>query len=172
MTQYRQRAGTEWPRELRRHPLAVRYTLLAALCWQREREITDDLVELLIHIAHHVGVRAEEKVNAEVIKYVKTVMGKAKLLYKVAKVVTAQPEGVVREVIYPVVSEETLEDVIREAETDEKHEQQVKLVTRSSSATTTAVSWAALRDSESTISRLPFLPRVAAIISAQNVAAS
>jgi pentapeptide repeat protein len=79
VTQYRQRAGTEWPRELRHHPLAVRYTVLAALCWQREREITDDLVELLIHIAHHVGVRAEEKVNAEVMKYVKKVMGKAKL---------------------------------------------------------------------------------------------
>ena len=132
VTQYRQRAGTEWPRELRRHPLAVRYTLLAALCWQREREITDDLVELLIHIAHHVGVRAEERVNAELMKYVKKVMGKAKLLYKLAKAVTTQPEGVVREVIYPVVSEETLEDVIREAETDERHEQQVKLVTRSS----------------------------------------
>lgn len=53
-------------------------------------------------------------------------MGKAKLLYKLAKAVTAQLEGVVREVVYPVVSEETLEDVIREAETDEKHEQQVK----------------------------------------------
>jgi hypothetical protein len=61
--------------ELRRYPLAVRYTLLAALCWQREREITDDLVELLIHIAHHVGVRAEEKVNAELMKYVKKIMG-------------------------------------------------------------------------------------------------
>jgi hypothetical protein len=47
VTQYRQRAGTEWPRELRRYPLAVRYTLPAALCWQREREITDDLVELV-----------------------------------------------------------------------------------------------------------------------------
>ena len=88
--------------------------------------------ELLIHIAHHVGVRAEEKINAELMKYVKKVMGKAKLLYKLAKAVTAEPEGVVREVIYPVVSEETLEDVIREAEADEKHEQQVKLVTRSS----------------------------------------
>ncbi len=55
--------------------LAVCYTLLAALCCQREREITDDLVELLIHIAPHVGVRAEEKVNAELMKYVKKVMG-------------------------------------------------------------------------------------------------
>jgi hypothetical protein len=34
---------------------------------------------------------------------VKKVMGKAKLLYKLAKAVTAQPECVVREVIYPVV---------------------------------------------------------------------
>src|SRR5258708_18312061 len=76
----------------RRPPLAVRYTLLAALCWQREREITDDLVELLIHIAHHVGVRAEERVNAELMKYVKKVMGKAKLLYKLAKAVTAWSE--------------------------------------------------------------------------------
>jgi hypothetical protein len=39
VTEYRQHAGIEWPRELWRHPLAVRYTLLAALCWQREREI-------------------------------------------------------------------------------------------------------------------------------------
>jgi hypothetical protein len=52
-THYRQRASTEPPRELRRHPPHVRYTLLAALCWQRQREITDTLVELLPHIAHH-----------------------------------------------------------------------------------------------------------------------
>ena len=56
VTHYRQRAASEPPRELRRHPPEVRYTLLAALCWQREQEITDNLVELLIHIAHRVGV--------------------------------------------------------------------------------------------------------------------
>lgn len=60
---YRQRAATEPPRELRRHPPEMRCTLLAALCWQRQREITDTLVELLIHIAHRVGARAEKKVD-------------------------------------------------------------------------------------------------------------
>ena len=93
VTHYRQRAASEKPRELRRHPAQMRSFLLAALCWQREREITDDLVELLIHIAHHVGVRAEEKVNTELMKYVKKVMGKAKLLYKLAKAATGQPDG-------------------------------------------------------------------------------
>jgi hypothetical protein len=32
---YRQRAASEKPRELRRHSPRMRYTLLAALCWQR-----------------------------------------------------------------------------------------------------------------------------------------
>jgi hypothetical protein len=60
VTHYRQRAASEPPRELRRHPPDVRHALLAALCWQRQQEITDSLIELLIHIAHRVGVRAEE----------------------------------------------------------------------------------------------------------------
>jgi hypothetical protein len=51
VTHYRQRAASEKPRELRRHPPATCYMLLAALCWQRAREITDTLVGLLLHIA-------------------------------------------------------------------------------------------------------------------------
>ena len=110
----------------------MRYTLLAALCWQRQQEITDNLVELLIHIAHRVGVRAEEKVDIELLKYAKKVIGKAKLLYKLAKAAKGQPDGIVKEVIYPVVGEKTLDELIREVEAAEKHEQQVKLVTRAS----------------------------------------
>jgi len=132
VTHYRQRAASEKARELRRHPPEVRYTLLAALCWQRQREITDNLVELLIHIAHRVGVRAEEKVDLELMKYAKKVLGKAKLLYELAKAAKGQPEGVVKEVIYPAVGEKTLDDVILEAEGAEKYEHQVKLVARAS----------------------------------------
>ncbi|MGH9900148.1 MAG: Tn3 family transposase, partial [Pyrinomonadaceae bacterium] len=132
VTHYRQRAGGEPPRELRRHPSEVRYTLLAALCWQRQGEITDNLVELLIHIAHRIGVRAEEKVDSELMKYAKKIIGKAKLLYKLARAAKGQPDGRVKDVIYPAVGERTLEDLIQEAEAEEKHERQVKLVTRTS----------------------------------------
>ena len=65
-------------------------------------------------------------------KYAKKVMGKAKLLYKLAKAAKGQPDGLVRNVIYPIVSETTLEDLIREIETGENHEHQVKLATRGS----------------------------------------
>lgn len=132
VTHYRQRAAAEPPRELRRHPPETRYTLLAALCWQRQREITDTLVELLIHIAHRVGVRAEKKVDIELMKYVKKVVGKTKLLYTIAKAATGQPDGTVKEVIFPAVSEVTLGDLIQEVEADGGHEHRVKLVVRAS----------------------------------------
>jgi hypothetical protein len=52
--------------------------------------------------------------------------------YKRAKAAKGQPDGLVRNVIYPVVSETTLEDLIREAGAGENHEHQVKLVARAS----------------------------------------
>mgnify|MGYP000898506536 CR=1 FL=1 len=132
VTHYRQRAASEKPRDLRRHPPAIRYTLLAALCWQRQREITDTLVDLLLHIAHRIGVRAEAKVDVVWMQYAKKVVGKPKLLYKLAKAAKGQPEGRVKDVIYPAVGEQILDEVIREAETEAGYEQQVKLVTRAS----------------------------------------
>ncbi len=132
VAQYRQRAATEPPRELRRHPPEVRATLLAALCWQRSREITDTLVDLLLHIAHRIGVRAEEKVEAELLKHLKKVAGKTKLLYTLAKVAKQYPNGTVKEVIYPAVGEQTLDALITEAETDATYDTRVRLVTRAS----------------------------------------
>lgn len=132
VTHLRQRGASEKPKELRRHTPEVRFTLLAALCWQRSREITDNLVELLIHIAHRMGVKAEEKVEVELTKYAKKVLGKGKLLYKLAKTAKDKPEGTVKDVIFTAVGEDKLDDVIREAEADEGHERQVRLVTRKS----------------------------------------
>jgi hypothetical protein len=116
---------SEPPRELRRHPAQVRYTLLAALCWQREQEITDSLVELLKHIAHRVGVRAETRVELELMKYSTRVLGKARLLYQLAKAAKARPDDLVRDVIYPAVGEKTLEDIICEAEAADNYEHRV-----------------------------------------------
>ena len=44
---YHQRAAIETPSDLRAHPDAIRFTLLAALCYERQREVTDSLVGLL-----------------------------------------------------------------------------------------------------------------------------
>jgi TnpA family transposase len=114
LRQYRVRAAAEPPREVHLHPEPMRYTLLAAFCWQRRQEIIDGLVDLLIQIVHRISVRAEKKVVDELLGDLQKVHGKTTLLFKMAEAALEQPKGVVREVLYPVVSEQTLSDLVKE----------------------------------------------------------
>jgi Domain of unknown function (DUF4158) len=111
---YRDRAAVEAPYELRRHPEPLRLTLLAAFCQLRSRELTDILVDLLLDLIHRIGAKAERKVDKELLDDLKRVHGKTGMLYRVAEATLAQPTGVVQEVVFPVVSEATLRDLVKE----------------------------------------------------------
>lgn len=109
-----QRAATEPPNELRQRVESVRYTLVAAFCWQRRREIIDGLIELLLQIVHRIGVRAESKVEKELLADFRQVRGKTGLLFRLAEAAVDQPEGIVKDVVFPVVGEQTLRDLVKE----------------------------------------------------------
>lgn len=114
VTYYRRRASTETPRELRRHPTQIRYTLVAAFCWQRSQEITDSLVELLVQIIHRIYVNAESKVDKQLLIEFKRVDNKPRLLYEIANASLEHPEELVKDVVFPVVSPKTLKAVVKE----------------------------------------------------------
>jgi TnpA family transposase len=116
LARYRARAATESIRELRRHAASVRYTLLSAFCWQRRKEITDGLVDLLIQIVHRISVRAEKSVTAEMIGELQRVEGKTGLLFRIAEAALDNPDGVVREVLFPLVGESTLTALVKESQ--------------------------------------------------------
>lgn len=133
---YRQRAASEDIRELRRHPDSIRYTLLAAFFWCRGREITDNLVELIIQIVHRIGARAERKVEKEFLRDFRKVSGKTNLLFRMAEKAVEQPDGIVRDVLFHVVGEDTLKDIIKEMKyTGPTYKQKVHTVMRSSYGT-------------------------------------
>lgn len=96
---YRQRASAEPPRELRRHPDPIRYTLVAAFCWLRSQEITDSLVELLIQIVHRIGINAERRVDKELINDLKRVNGKNGMLFRIAEASLEHPLELVKDVV-------------------------------------------------------------------------
>jgi TnpA family transposase len=114
MQAYRDRAAAEAPYELRRHPETLRLTLLAAFCHLRRRELTDTLVDLLLDLIHRIGAKAERKVEKELLDDFKRVHGKTGMLYRVAEATLAQPTGVVQDVVFPVVSETTLRNLVKE----------------------------------------------------------
>jgi len=111
---YRQRVAVEEPYELRRHAVPLRMTLLAAFCLLRGRELTDILVDVLLELVHRLGAKAERKVEKELIEDLKRVHGKTGMLYRLAEASLDHPAGVVQEVIFPVVSEATLREVVKE----------------------------------------------------------
>jgi len=105
---YRNRIAVEELQEVRRHPDPIRYTLLAAYCWRRRQEIVDTLVELLLDVAHHLSTKAERRVEKAFVKEIKKVSGKTTLLFRLAEAAVEKPDGTIREVVFPVVSEQTV----------------------------------------------------------------
>ncbi|BAT56791.1 transposase Tn3 family protein (plasmid) [Nostoc sp. NIES-3756] len=132
---YRHRTATETPYHLRQHPPAIRYTLMAAFCLQRSQEITDNLIDLLMSIIQRIGTRAERRINKELVSDFKEVTGKTNLLFRIAEVAVAEPAGVIEKVIYPVVSQKTLKDLVAEYKaTGTAYRQRVHTIMRSSFA--------------------------------------
>ena len=110
----RRRVAVEAAYELRRHPEAARRAWVAAFVYARARAITDGLVDLLLETVHQIGARAERRIERELIDDLKRVSGKPTLLFDIADASLGKPDGTVREVIFPVVGEQTLKDLVRE----------------------------------------------------------
>lgn len=81
---WRARASAAAPSHLCRFSPEVRHVLLAALLFQRQREITDTLVELLNSTVHRINARAEKKVTEAFVAEFTKVHGKSGLLGKIA----------------------------------------------------------------------------------------
>ena len=108
------RVVAETLHELRRHPDPIRFGLVAVFCAVRAHEITDALTDLLLHVVHKMGVNAEKRVDQELLTDFKRVTGKTGLLFHLAEASLDHPKGQVDEVIYPVVGEQTLRDLVKE----------------------------------------------------------
>jgi TnpA family transposase len=130
---WRARAACMYPSDLRASPAPIRITLLAALCWLRTAEIVDSLVELLVALVQRIDVRAERKVEGELLEGLRRVRGKQALLFAIAEAALGEPEGTVRAVVFPVASEATLADLVAEAKAgDAVFRERVRTVLRSS----------------------------------------
>jgi TnpA family transposase len=130
---YRLRVAVEAPYELRRHPEALRMTLLAVFCHCRRRELTDSLVDVLLELVHRIGARAERKVEKALLEDLKRVNGKTGMLFRLAEAALAHPEGVVKGIVFPIVNETTLRDLVKEWKaTGPFYRYQVQTVIRSS----------------------------------------
>lgn len=114
LTAYKMRIASQSAWETKRHPANNRYALVSIFLHLRRAEIIDGLIELLIQIIHKLTVRADNKVKKTLLKDFKKVYGKNQLLYRIANAALKQPQGLVEDVIFPIVNEHTLDNLIKE----------------------------------------------------------
>jgi len=113
---WRVRAAVQAPSHLRELSARTRWVLLSALLIQRQREITDTLVELLISTVHAIGARADRKVTEEMVASFARVRNKQGLLARLAEASLNEPDAAVRDVVFPVAGgENVLRQVVAEA---------------------------------------------------------
>jgi TnpA family transposase len=118
LRQYRQQVAVESISHLqRRQDNPQTYALLAAFCWVRQREITDQLVELFIRVLNDIRLRAKQRVEREILADFIRVEGKQQLLFRLADAIWENPDGIIREVLYPLIGEERLRALVEEAKT-------------------------------------------------------
>lgn len=120
LRQYQQQTAVESISHLRRREKEQgdkpqTYTMLAAFAWVRQREITDQLVDLFIRVLKDIRLRAEHREERKLLADFIRVDGKQQLLFRLAEAMWDNPDGIIREILYPLVGQERLRSLVHEA---------------------------------------------------------
>lgn len=130
----RRRVSQETSWEMRRHKDKRRLGMYALYLMVREAEITDGLVDLLLETIHKIDVTSVRKTKAAFTRDIERVFGKDQILVEIAKASTENPDGTIREVIFPIAAEAKLKAIIEEFKARGIWEQRVHDTMRSSYA--------------------------------------
>ncbi len=129
----RRRVLNETAWTMRRHPDGRRHALYALFLAHRQRELTDELVDLLVEVVHKVNSQAKKRVLKAFTDEIERVHGKEGLLVKIAEAACLQPEGTVRDVVFPAAGGVgVLAAIVREHKASGSFERQVHTMLRSS----------------------------------------
>lgn len=120
--------------EMRRHRRERRLGMAALFAMTRETELVDGLVDLLIDTVHKIGVRAERKATAAAAEEIERVHGKERLLALIARAAVDDPDGSVRNVIFPIADERKLRSIMADYRARGSWDRDVQRIMRSSYA--------------------------------------
>jgi hypothetical protein len=112
----RERAAPEGSFQMKRHPLNIRYAFLAVLFHFGRMELTDNIIDIFLELINRISKKAYRKLERDLVSNIQSVYKKRELLYKLAKASTQNPDGIVKSVVFPIVGEDILLQIITEYE--------------------------------------------------------
>ena len=101
---------TKYPSAIKEMPETTRHAFLAIFCFIRQRELTDNLVEMLIKLTHKVFVAGENKLKKQLsgVIEIKKSCNRKHVLDTLINTIIHHEDDVIRNAIYPVIPKERL----------------------------------------------------------------
>lgn len=114
LQKYYVRISGDFASHIEEYRVDNRYGMMAVFCYIRSQLLTDNLAEVLIQLVNRIKKSSETHVIKKAIAEIKRVDGKFDILYTLARTSVDNPDGVIKDIIYPKVSQEKLRDLAEE----------------------------------------------------------
>ncbi|EKD45552.1 MAG: hypothetical protein ACD_69C00237G0002, partial [uncultured bacterium] len=132
LQKYYMRILASSPSNIEEYIAENRYAMMAIFCYVRSQLLTDNLADLFLQLIHKVKTSASKYIDKTILSDVKKVNGKFDILHKLADTSAKYPSGVIKEQIYPKVSQDKLQDLAKELSCNDKwYQTQVHVKMRS-----------------------------------------
>jgi hypothetical protein len=111
----KRRAANERAGEMRAHPPAIRYALLACFVHGHTMAVIDDAVRMTLAVIRRIDTQTEKHLEKTLLHDSKRVAGTVRRLYRIAEAVAEEPDGTIRTVLCPQVKAAIWRDLAAEA---------------------------------------------------------
>lgn len=112
---YHQQVMNIFPSELLKMSDNKRYAVLICFSYYQVMSLTDSLIDMLIQLVHKVDIKAKKKVMKEFWNNRRETYDKDRVLNHLAEISINNPKGIIEQEIYPKVSKEVLEAVLKKS---------------------------------------------------------
>jgi len=109
---YKRKILSDTPEQIRARPENIRYPLIIIYCYLKQQDILDNLTDHLVNFIHKVK-KTENKVESKLNSEIDKLSNVTDSLYQVAEVALERPMSIIQDAIYPVVSKEQIEAIIK-----------------------------------------------------------
>lgn len=131
LLKYYTRIMAAYPSDIKKYPTNAQYAMMAIFCYVRSQILTDNSADVLLQMIHKMRNSAETFIDKLIVSEVKCVDGKFDILYSLASITATYPAGVIKDKIYPKVSKDTLENLVKELQSKQgrwyQHQVQTKI---------------------------------------------
>ncbi len=113
LQRYYRNICTKYPSAIKAMPETHRYALLAIFSLIKKRQVTDNLVDLLIRLTKKIITSGENKLRKELSKVIeiKKSCNQKVILNTLINAILEHENDVIKSAIYPIISKETLETI-------------------------------------------------------------